>query len=266
MCLGLNETTANNMGTLSTPALVRRLQIERFERHDHVLSLFTSHIAQPLFIPFYQTMTFGTETISAIDYFRQVIESGDLIDAVIHPEHDGAFPISIYWIHIQYVGTRQEAGTFSKKDDGLFAMWTKGGEKAERVVARHLRDHFGHSFPDTNYASPGFFEIRYAGKKVREPDMKCVVCGITLEVKKRNRDKHFRVSHSIGRPFSKENSLDDWHAFVFADMKPRFIPNSEIVRAIVEGRFRPGANEYDKWADIDGVKPATPPHCIAKSP
>lgn len=83
-------------------------------------------------------------------------------------------------------------------------------------------------------------------------------------MKKRNKDYHFRVSHSDGRPFESGNELGpkDWHAFVFPDMKPRFVPNALIARAIANGQFTAGHDTYDTWADVgDAVTAYTPPRC-----
>lgn len=246
---------------LSGPAIIRRLRVTRARRQGDQLVLTVTPLAFPLTIASACAMTFGSESISAFDYFMRVIEHDDMIDTVVWPLANGAFPISIYWIHIEYVGEPPEAGSYSKKDDGLFAMRAKAGEKAERVVTRLLRDNFEHRFPDGMCDSPGYFEIRYAGKKLRKPDRKCLTCGLTLEIKKRNKDEHFRVSHSAGRPFTSENAANDWHAFVFPDMLPRFVPNTAIAQAIEEGRYRPGKDQYDSWADVDTIAPTNPPYC-----
>ncbi|CAH2904349.1 MAG: hypothetical protein PPHEMADM_5339 [uncultured Paraburkholderia sp.] len=141
----------------------------------------------------------------------------------------------MYWIHIEYVGSLSEAGAFRKKEDGLFAMRTKAGEKAERIVARKLKVDFGHSFSDPMLNSPGFFQIHYADKKDRKPDRICRRCGLTFEVKKRNRDSHYRMSHSVKRPFGSENHPEGWHAFVFRDRSIHFVPNATIAQAIADG-------------------------------
>ncbi|KAK43207.1 hypothetical protein BG58_34995 [Caballeronia jiangsuensis] len=202
--LAIAEKSADDVRTLDAPALIRRLPLVDRKSSSDGLLMVTPQIALPLWIPINQAMKFGTETITAVQYFRQVIERGDMIDAVVAPAINNVVPVQLYWIRIEYVGTRSEAGSFSEKDDGLFAMWTKSGEKAERVVARVLRDTFGHSFPADRYQSPGFFEIRYQDKKIRKPDMTCLACGLTFEVKKRNRDTHFRPSHSNSMPRVKQ--------------------------------------------------------------
>jgi hypothetical protein len=192
-----------------------------------------------------------------------VLETIAMIDAVVRPPADDRIPVDLFWIHIVYVGEPQRAGAFSKKEDGLFAMRAKSGEKAERIVAKQLRDDFGHSFPQAMLATPGYFEIRYDGKKHRKPDRKCLVCGLTFEIKKRNRDRFFRVSHSQHRPFAHENHPTDWHAFVFPDMKPRFMSNAVIANAIASGLFDAGFDKYDSWADIrpEAAFVSAPPSC-----
>lgn len=245
--------------------IIRGLRVTGFERQDGLLSLRIETLPLPLTIPETSMMTFGDESITAIEYFRRVIENGDMIDAVLLPQVAGAFPLKSFWIRIKYVGEPALGQQFSKKDDGLFAMRAKAGEKAERIVARTLRNKFGHSFPPGMCDSAGYFEIRYIGKKQRKPDRKCLTCGLTFEIKKRNKDHYFRVSHSDGRTFASENALDGWHAFVFPDMKPRFIVNATIAKAIEDKRFKPGKDKYDSWADInaDAVVITDPPDCIS---
>jgi hypothetical protein len=261
--LGIGELLPSDIGALDCPALVRRLRTTRARTPNGMLLIETDCLPSALSIPCDHQMVFGTEAISALEYFHRVIERGDMIDAVLLPQIGGAFPMSSFWIRIEYVGTPPAGGAFRKKDDGLFAMRAKAGEKAERVVARHLRDALGHSFPAGMCDSPGFFEIRYADKKRRKPDRRCLVCGLTFEIKKRNKDQFFRVSHSQGRPFASENAPQGWHAFVFPDMNPRFVPNSQIAQAIADGRFVPNEDQYDSWADIDptAIVVSAPPRC-----
>lgn len=249
---------------LTDPALVRRLRLIAFHLEDGWLDLTVDDLDMPLTIRQDHRMVFGGEGISAVDYLRRVLERGDLIDCVAAPPEGGRVPLSLFWIHIAYVGQPRDAGDFSKKEDGLFAMRAKAGEKAERIVAKKLQHGFGHSFPPELLDSPGYFEIRYdSEKKRRKPDRRCLVCGLTFEIKKRNRDHRFRVSHSDGRPFAAENKPDGWHAFVFPDMKPRFMSNKVIADAIALGLFDPGSDEYDSWADIrpNAVAVSDPPQC-----
>ena len=260
--LGIAEASVDDVPTLNAPALIRRLPLVDRKSSNGELLMFTPQIALPLRISLDHAMKFGTETITAGEYFRQVIERGDMIDAVIAPAINNVVPVQLYWIHIEYVGTPPQTGSFSMKEDGHFAMWTKGGEKAERAVARELRDKFGHSFPPDRYETPGFFEIRYDDKGIRKPDLTCSACGVTFEVKKRNRDTHFRPSHSTNRPFDSENSRDGWHAFVFRDMKPRFLPNASISQAIADRNFVRSQNQYDKWVEVDHLQPIDAPRCL----
>lgn len=248
---------------MTGPALIRRLRLVGFHLDDGWLDLIVDGLDMPLTIRQDHRMVFGGEGISAVDYLRRVLERGDLIDCVAAPKEAGRVPLRLFWIHIIYVGLPRDAGDFSKKEDGLFAMRAKAGEKAERIVAKRLQS-FGHSFPPELLDTPGYFEIRYDSKKKhRKPDRRCLVCGLTFEIKKRNRDHRFRVSHSDGRPFAAENKPDGWHAFVFPDMKPRFISNRVIIDAISRGLFDPGHDEYDAWADVrpDAVSVSDPPNC-----
>lgn len=263
--LAVGEKLPSNANSLNGLAIIRRLRITGFARTDGILSLCTETLPLPLTIPEVSMVTFGSESVTALEYFRRVIENGDMIDAVLYPQTDGVFPLKLFWIRIEYVGAPGPGQEFSKKDDGLFAMRAKAGEKAERIVARTLRDKFGHSFPPGMCDSPGYFEIRYIGKKQRKPDRKCLTCGLTFEIKKRNKDHYFRVSHSDGRSFASENAPNGWHAFVFPDMKPRFIINAAIAKAIMDKRFRAGKDRYDSWADVDAdaVVVTDPPHCAS---
>lgn len=262
---GLPEVSEDSLQSLAGPALVRRLKLAAYRIQDEHLLLETSG-KTTLSVPVNQILCFGGEQISALDYFRRVLERSDLIDAVLRPGTVGILLADMFWIHIIYSGTPADAGDFSRKEDGLFAMRAKAGEKAERIVARTLRDECGHSFPTGMCESPGVFEIRYdKTKRSRKPDRKCQACGLEFEVKKRNRDEKFRVSHSPGRPFSVENPRDGWHAFVFPDMKPRFVLNTLIAEAIERGDFVPGSDQYDSWADIRSsvVVVERPPRCPA---
>ncbi len=232
------------------------------------LIISTSTLSAPLSVPRKAVMIFGEERIVAEHYARRIIERDDQIDAVLLPPANGVFPMLQYWIRIVYAETRPPHLRFSEKDDGMFAMRAKSGEKAERIVARYLRDNGGHIYPISSRESPGYFEIRYTNKKKREPnspDRRCTVCGLSMEIKKRNKDQKFRPSHSEKRPFAIENAPDGWHAFVFADMKPRFVSNAVIAQAIADGRCRLGHDRYDSWAeiDVDAIVFDTPPVCTA---
>lgn len=265
--LNLPETSLGVMTPLESTSIVRRLELLGAKIDGSRLLMTVKQTEKPLAIACDHPMVFGTETVSAKDYFWRVIERGDVIDAVLHPALSDVIPVALYWIHIEYADEPTERDVFSRKEDGLFALRTKAGEKAERRVARLLQDNFGHTFPQGRCDSPGYFEIRYDGKKNRKPDLTCLSCGLTFEVKKRNKDQNFRISHSAGRPFGSENSRDGWHAFVFPDMEPRFIPNSAIAKAIANGNFNARRDQYDSWADIDptSVVVVDPPQCSRKS-
>lgn len=215
-----------------------------------------------LVIPSKTAMRFGTETISATEYSKRVLEQGDFIDAIINKQVGAIFNAEAYWVQIRYRDQPTPGMKFRRKDDGLFAMRAKAGEKAERTVASKLMMQSRHTFESTRTKSPGFFEITYANKKVRKPDLICQSCGLRFEVKKRNRDFNFRISHSRGRPFSGENNADDWHAFVFPDNSVRFVKNREIISEIQSGRAIEGSDKYDTWADVNEAKSEEPPLCI----
>lgn len=249
------------------PCLVRELKVLKGECRDGMLLVQVEPGPTLLSIPQGQVMTFQDESITAEVYFNRIIEIGDRIDCVVpgnRPLDPAApLPLEMYWIHIVYEGTRSSGGTFRQKEDGDFALRTKSGEKAERVVARHLRFELGHPFPDALCLSPGVFTIRYAGKRERKPDRVCPACGLPFEVKKRNKDRRFRVSHSPDRPFESENTPDGWHAFVFPDMKPKFVSNAEILQAIRARAFTSGQDKYDSWADLHegSIHVSEPPRC-----
>lgn len=249
--------------------LVRRLKVVALKPFESRLFLTVEGVKPLLRIDRLELMTFGDESVTAVDYCRQVLERNDLIDAVLLRTHgDDPIQMAYYWIHIQYVGDPSEAGNFSRKDDGLFAWRVKSGEKAERRVANLLRERWGHDFAPSFLKTPGFCEIRYASKKQRKPDLRCSSCGVTFEVKKRNRDRHYRVSHSAARPFDTENRRGGWHAFVFPDMNTiHFVSNLEIADAIRDGRFTPGQDRYDAWAQIQRPANASvaPPLCTGRA-
>lgn len=248
---------------LRTASVVRRLKVLDAAFTDTgLLKIITDHLV--LTIEPHRTMKFGPETITAGLYFQRVIERGDLIDAVVLPHvEDGSHPIEAFWIDIRYVGASPSDGWGTMKEDGQFAMRAKAGEKAERVVTRLLRDTAGHTFEEGACETPGFFEIRSKDKRIRRPDRICTCCGMTVEVKKRNHDTNFVVSHSDRRSFHTENAAHGVHAFVFADMQPRFVANSDIARALVNGRYQNGQGSHDRWAEInpDAVRVIDAPRC-----
>lgn len=246
-------------------AVFRRLKTVNawFSDDGHWLSFSVEGVEKPLAIERARLMRFDKETVTAAAYCKLVLEQGDLIDAVLEPEQPDYIPIRIYWIHIQYEGTTAEARRFSKKEDGDFALRTKSGEKAERVVARDLRDRCGHVFPPRKLQPPGYFKIWYLDKGNRAPDLICESCGLVVEVKKRNRDRRYRVSHSRWRSFTSENRDNGWHAFVFADMKPRYVPNAQIARAFQNSQSSNSRDGHDTWTDIEpsAISEQPPPPC-----
>lgn len=267
--MSVQETLPEALVSATDLVLVRRLKLVKFNRQrlgDFVrLDLLADGLSWPMSIPAGQEMSFGGERIRALEYLKRVLEFGDMVDAVVGPIREGGIPVKMFWIHIEYVGSPKDAGSFSRKEDGLFAMRAKAGEKAERVVAKLLRDDYGHVFTEGMCDTPGFFEIRYdKTKRQRKPDRKCLACGLSFEVKKRNRDEYFRVSHSRSRPFDDENGLKGWHAFVFPDMKVKFVRNIAIAEAVRNGCFTEGSDSYDTWADIDpeAISVSEPPMCV----
>lgn len=264
---GIQEMALSRINEVGRPAgIFRGLRAVEAKIDGASLIIRCDSLAVPLAIPLDAVMTFGDERITAENYARRVIERDDLLDVVLLPQVNGIFPMVYYWIRIVYADIPLDPHSYAKKDDGLFAMRAKSGEKAERIVARYLRDNGGHIYPISSRESPGYFEIRYAGKKKREPDSpdrRCTVCGLSIEIKKRNKDQRFRVSHSEGRPFITENAPEGWHAFVFPDMKPRFVSNAVIAQAIADGRCHIAHDRYDSWAEInaDDIVIDAPPRC-----
>lgn len=255
-------------------AILRSLQVVGVEmrryRADGRPFLFIGIDEPPgqLAIPSDEMMVFGSETLTAREYFTRVIEPGDRIDVVVSADQHAsqAVLIAAYWIEIRYAQATPPQGRSSYKEDGLFALRTKSGEKAERLATRLLVDHCGHAFAIPHATqSPGFFEIRYERKARRDVDRTCQRCGIEFEIKKRNKDRRFRVSHSESRPFGRENKPSGWHAFVFPDMTVHFVPNEQILEAMEAGRFQAGSDSYDSWAEIypAAIKPCPPPVCAS---
>lgn len=250
------------------PAIVRGLTVVgrgRDESKDYLV-IEINGLGYPLWIKADIDLGIGDKPISAVDYFRRVIEPDDRIDivsAAVQSVPDAVL-IDKYWIEIRYVGTPRERGSMGRfKEDGMFAMRTKAGEKAERRAARVLVERYGHQFSKQLSESPGCFQIYYEGKRDRKVDRVCLACGMQVEVKKRNTDQHFRVSHSALRPFKTENSPDGWHAFVFADLRPRFVPNTQIFEALANGQYRQGGDKYDEYAQIfpTAIQVVEPPMC-----
>ncbi len=266
LALPILEKSAINPGM--PRAIVRSLQLigRRWDESKRFLILEIEGLSVRIWINAEQPMLIGDKPISAVDYFRRVIERNDRVDivtAAVQPIPD-AVVADMYWIEIQYLGMPREGENMLRyKEDGMFALRTKAGEKAERRAARVLSDSYGHTFPKETSESPGCFQIYYEGKRERKVDRVCLACGMKVEVKKRNTDEYFRVSHSTRRPFETENSPDGWHAFVFADLNPRFVPNTQILDALASGQFRQGGDEYDEYAQIfpSAVQAVEPPRC-----
>lgn len=212
-----------------------------------------------------ETMDFGdarqSERISIRNYCFRVLERGDLLDLVVSPSR--SVSIEALWVSIERRGIAPANGSFQLKEDGLFAMRTKSGEKAERWVGRQLAG-AGHLFAAGALESPGAFVIHFDSKGQRRPDLICEICGLRVEVKKRNKDRRFRVSHSPARPFRSENNDRGWHAFVFPNFEVRYVSNEGIRRLIADGRFQAGHDSHDGWADFEaGALNAhqAPPQC-----
>jgi len=242
--LGANELT-----------LVRHARVVgRGSERDGRIPLRIEGLPQPVPVQASLNMRFGTESVTAALYLDWVIEAMDQVDFLID-----ANGMRIFWIHIRYRDVRGSDLRFSTKDDGLFAMRTKAGEKAQRLVARTLCEGFRHSYPSSQILSPGYFEITYEGKKERQADLVCERCNLKVEVKKRNRDRRFRISHSANRPFSKENSDADWHAIVFPDRSIHWLSNATIAGVLAQKIFHSGSDQYDAWADLPADTPEIPP-------
>jgi len=188
---------------------------------------------------------FGLERVSATDYYDCVFSNGDLVDLAV----DGA--LTYIWIHINYQGQRTETSTFSAKGNGLFALCARAGEKAEAAVRRCLSGDFGHGFGPLDDSADRLV-IQYTNKRVRRPDLGCPKCSTKFEVKKRNRDRNFRISRSAVRPFGSENQPGVQHCLVFLDFQLRFVPNSTILACLNDGddtkRQSPSSRAGDRSA------------------
>lgn len=209
-------------------------------------------------------MEFGGESVTIEEYIWRAVEKNDLLDLILEPNKS---PQATHlWVHIDYLEERPDDSDFSEKDAGLFGMRTKAGEKAERLVARELVATYGHRYPSSRLEGAGVFQITYTGKKKRKPDLVCTACQLHVEAKKRNRDRRYRISHSDGRPFQRENKPDGWHAFVFPDRTIHYVPNKAIITLLRQGYYTAGRDRHDAWADLDSnkVQEVPPPHCNSK--
>jgi hypothetical protein len=250
-------------GEVAAPTIIRRVKFTGYRRvagRNTVLLEFEG-VPQPIAMNPDGEMFFETESISLNNYLWRVIEYNDVVDIILDPRHSPQ--MTYLWIHIDYLEEPPTSLSFSRKDDGLFAMRTKSGEKAERLVAKKMVQDFGHSYPSDRLQGSGVFEIRYRDKKTRSQDLTCLRCRLSVEVKKRNKDRRYRISHSNSRPFWRENREDGWHALVFPDMSIHFLSNRSIIDAIGKGRFTSGSDRYDAWADLsqDIVREEDPPFC-----
>jgi hypothetical protein len=263
----LEQVVTERLSHVSGQVLAREVLVADATFLDEALVLLLDGSPRPAAIERNRVLQFGKARATAEEYFRRVIERGDRIDLItsreLRPTSD-TVRLDTFWIHIVYAEPSSSAPRpFQKKDDGHFAMNAKSGEKAERLVTRRLRDDGQHPFTADLIHTPGFFEIRYSGKGARTVDRVCPQCKLKVEVKKRNKDRYYRVSHSERRPFWEDNDKDGWQAFVFPDMSSAFVSNAQIIQAIRNGDFRPGADTYDEWADIAPrvIGTGTPPGC-----
>lgn len=176
--------------------------------------------------------------IRLADYSR-CLEPGDLLDVALEILPGPKVIPLMFWLTVHYEGTVHPSSLYAKKHDGLFAYRTKAGEKAERLVAALLRDH-GHPVHARYETIPRVFIISPQNKRKRKTDLTCPMCGLRVEVKKRNFDCRIRPSHSETRPFWDENRDQDYHAFVFWDNTVHFFKNSDIAEAIRQGKGVPG--------------------------
>ena len=250
-----------NPAQLASPILVRSLQLLSWKNEGSSLRLVVHPAPYHLLAPASGLMALGEEKISMVDYCHRVLELNDYIDVVLDPLRN-PLPLSHFWIHIVYEGSLLGPRPSTFKDDGQFAMRAKAGEKAERLVAMDLVERFGHQFAPSKLCSPGVFTIRYADKRERQSDLVCQRCGLRVEVKKRNRDRRYRISHSSTRPFHAENPSDGWHAFVWPDFQVAYVPNTDIMRLIETGSFTFGT-QIDTWAELPNhkISAKNPPRC-----
>lgn len=261
----LVEADHSAFPSVDSPTLIRRVLYDSVTWNTTHFALHSRSLPVSLLIERTMPMRFAEEEIEARDYVDRVLEVGDQIDVVVGPSSGSntALEVLMFWIHIEYVGDPSAAGNYKKKDDGLFALRTKSGEKAERLAAKAWVA-AGHILPQSELTTPEFFEIRYADKRDRRPDRTCLQCGLSLEVKKRNKDRRFRVSHSDTRPFESENRPEDYHAIVTKDMQPHFFPNSDIIAAIRSNQYNAASDRYDSWIDLQIAIPEKgplPPEC-----
>jgi len=77
------------------------------------------------------------DNLVRVDSDRRMTFGGE----TVRPTPEGPL-VEICWIRIEYVGERLEDGKFSLKEDGLFALRAKAGEKAERRAAQVLAGYF----------------------------------------------------------------------------------------------------------------------------
>lgn len=133
-CVAVTEKLPSEAESISAPAIVRRLMVTNFAVKNDTLFLEISSLRLRLTIPHNQPMVFGTETITAIEYFRRVIERNDMIDAVLLPKEDDLIPIQSFWIRIEYCGKPPAAGTYSKKDDGFLLCVPKPARRLRELL------------------------------------------------------------------------------------------------------------------------------------
>ena len=214
----VTEDMSGLLGAPDAIVVVKALSLQNvtWSEGKRCINLHIAGVNCPLLIDPQRMISFGhwpNESVSAHEYIMRVIERGDLIDVAVLPSQP--YTLDSFWISIVYEG--RPSSFFVRKDDGLFAYRAKSGEKAERRAGCDLRDKAGHPFPDVLLQSPGPFIIRYGNKRRRKPDLRCPRCGLLFEVKKRNADWKYRVSHSAERPFAPENAPSGWHACVCLD-------------------------------------------------
>ena len=259
----LKASVSDLLKPVNTLSIVRGVRLLKATKQGNKLNLYLDGLSsQPLSLPCDHVMRYGDWNLSVFEYYKHAVETGDLLDFILDPACPHRVPY--FWVHTVYRDKLQGKRN-SWKEDGLFVFRTKSGEKAERHVARELVENYGHSFPRDRLETPGYFEIYYQGKRERQPDLVCSKCKLVVEVKKRNFDNKYRISHSSARTFLKENDPEGWHAFVMKDMGILYVSNDQIIRLIQERKYKENdaADPYDSWLELftTEVKPQTPPRC-----
>lgn len=258
----LPETAGPLAALRNSTGTIRRQTITRITPGDRWLELELAEHDRPVKIGARRPLRLGDWTITATEYAHRALDPGDLIDLAVDTGK-----IIALWVSIDRIGGPVPSRSFSLKDDHLFALRARSGEKAERRVRDHLVA-AGHAIRLSPDAEPGPFVLRSAGKGHRSADLACTRCGMTVEVKKRNHDRRLRVSHSTARPFTDEHKpADGYHAFVWPDFTIELVANATIIDLIARRQTTAGHDRHDRWTDLPADTPTLerPPACYCQA-